>query len=89
MAGKEKLWREAAVLLIDHQRGTELGETVPLEEMKRNAVMLAKPAKILKRRWLLTSSMEDHAQGPLMPELEEAAAKSSVRGSSGPASSMR
>lgn len=49
MAGKEKLWREAAVLLIDHQVGTmSWVKSIPLEEMKRNAVMLAKTAKILK-----------------------------------------
>ncbi|NGX95347.1 MAG: isochorismatase family protein [Candidatus Afipia apatlaquensis] len=73
MAGKEKLWREAAVLLIDHQVGTmSWVKSIPLEEMKRNAVMLAKTAKILKLPVVLTSSMEDHAQGPLMPELEEA-----------------
>ncbi|MDX3805637.1 isochorismatase family protein [Bosea thiooxidans] len=73
MAGKEKSWRDAAVLLIDHQVGT-MGwvKSIPLEEMKRNAVMLAKTAKILKLPVILTSSMEDHPQGPLMPELEEA-----------------
>lgn len=73
MAGKEKSWRDAAVLLIDHQVGTmSWVKSIPLEEMKRNAVMLAKTAKILKLPVVLTSSMEDHAQGPLMRELEEA-----------------
>lgn len=73
MTGKEKSWRDAAVLLIDHQVGTmSWVKSIPLEEMKRNAVMLAKTAKILKLPVVLTSSMEDHAQGPLMPELQEA-----------------
>lgn len=73
MAGEEKSWRNAAMVLIDHQVGTmSWVKSIPLEEMKRNAVMLAKVAGILKLPVVLTSSMEDHAQGPLMPELEEA-----------------
>lgn len=66
-------WRTAALLLIDHQVGTmSWVKSIPLDEMKRNALMLAKSAKILGLPSVLTSSMEDHAQGPLMSELEEA-----------------
>lgn len=73
MAGEEKSWRNAALLLIDHQVGTmSWVKSMPVEEMKRNAVMLAKAAKVLKLPVVLTSSMEDHPQGPLMSELEEA-----------------
>lgn len=62
----------AAMLLIDHQVGTmSWVHSIPLEEMKRNAVMLAKTAKILKMPVVMTSSMEEYAQGPLMSELEE------------------
>ncbi len=43
---------------------------VPFEELKRNALMLAKTAKILKIPTVLTSSMEEYAQGPLLAELE-------------------
>ena len=65
-------WRDAAVLLIDHQVGTmSWVGSIPFEEMKRNALMLAKTAAILKLPVVLTSSMEDHAQGPLLSELEE------------------
>lgn len=61
----------AAMLLIDHQVGT-MGwvKSIAFEEMKRNALMLAKAAKILKLPVVLTSSMEEYAQGPLLAELE-------------------
>jgi nicotinamidase-related amidase len=38
--------------------------------MKRNVLLLAQTARILKLPVVLTSSMEEHAQGPLMSELE-------------------
>ena len=61
----------AALLLIDHQVGTMgWAKSMPFEELKRNALMLAKTAKILKIPTVLTSSMEEHAQGPLLSELE-------------------
>ena len=72
MTDQRTLWRDAAVLLIDHQVGTmSWVRSTPFEEMKRNALMLAKTAKILKLPVVLTSSMEDHAQGPLLNELAE------------------
>lgn len=61
----------AAMLLIDHQVGTmSWVKSIPFEEMKRNALMLAKAAGILKLPVVLTSSMEGYAQGPLLSELE-------------------
>ncbi|MBV5609778.1 isochorismatase family protein [Pseudomonas aeruginosa] len=62
----------AALLLIDHQVGT-MGwvKSIPYEELKRNALMLAKTAAILKMPVVLTSSMEEYAQGPLLSELEQ------------------
>ncbi|HDS1779842.1 TPA: isochorismatase family protein [Pseudomonas putida] len=61
----------SALLLIDHQVGT-MGwvRSIPFEEMKRNALMLAKTARILKIPVVLTSSMEEYTQGPLLAELE-------------------
>jgi len=61
----------AALLLIDHQVGT-MGwvHSIPFEEMKRNALMLAQTAQILKLPVVLTSSMEEYAQGPLLSELQ-------------------
>ncbi|MBR1209936.1 isochorismatase family protein [Bradyrhizobium sp. JYMT SZCCT0180] len=61
----------AALLLIDHQVGTmSWVKSIPFEEVKRNALMLAQAARILKLPVVLTSSMEEHAQGPLLSELE-------------------
>ena len=59
------------MLLIDHQVGT-MGwvKSIPFEEMKRNALILAHAAEILKLPAVLTSSMEEYAQGPLLSELE-------------------
>lgn len=61
----------SALLLIDHQVGTMswVGSTT-FDEMKKNAIILAKAAKILKIPTVLTSSMEGAAQGPLLSELE-------------------
>lgn len=61
----------AALLLIDHQVGTmSWVNSLPFEELKRNALMLAKTARILNMPVVLTSSMEEYAQGPLLSELE-------------------
>lgn len=61
----------AALLLIDHQVGT-MGwvKSTTFDEMKRNALILAQAARILNLPTVLTSSMEDAAQGPLLSELE-------------------
>lgn len=61
----------AALLLIDHQVGTmSWVKSISFEEMKRNALMLAQAARVLKLPVVLTSSMEEHVQGPLLSELE-------------------
>ena len=47
----------AAMLLIDHQVGTmSWVKSIPFDEMKRNALMLAQTARILKLPVVLTSS---------------------------------
>ncbi|GAA0493508.1 isochorismatase family protein [Tatumella punctata] len=61
---------DCALLLIDHQVGTMgWAKSLPFEELKRNALMLAKTAKILNIPVVLTSSMEEYDQGPLFSEL--------------------
>ncbi len=62
----------SALLLIDHQVGT-MGwvKSIPFDDLKRNALMLAKAARILKIPVVLTSSMEEYAQGPLLDELKD------------------
>ncbi|RDD70854.1 isochorismatase family protein [Paracoccus versutus] len=64
----------AAMLLIDHQVGT-IGWTKShdVEEIKKNAILLAKIATAVGMPLVLTSSMEDNAQGPLLLELDETA----------------
>ncbi|MFT2793440.1 isochorismatase family protein [Serratia sp. T13T92] len=60
----------AAMLLIDHQIGT-MGwvKSIHFNVMKQNALLLAHAASILKMPTVLTSSMEDNVQGPLLSEL--------------------
>lgn len=61
----------AAMLLIDHQIGTMgWAKSMAFDELKRNALMLAKSASILDMPVVLTSSMEEYAQGPLLEELK-------------------
>jgi len=64
----------AAILLIDHQVGTMswVGST-SFDEMKKNALALAKVASAANIPLVLTSSMESYAQGPLLSELAEIA----------------
>ncbi|MER7789677.1 isochorismatase family protein [Streptomyces sp. NPDC097640] len=66
----------AAMLLIDHQVGT-MGwvRSIPFESMKANALALARTAKAVDIPLVLTSSMEEYAQGPLLAELQEIAPK--------------
>ncbi|MGA5042248.1 isochorismatase family protein [Streptomyces capoamus] len=63
-----------AMLLIDHQVGT-MGwvRSIGFDELKANALALAKAAKALDMPLVLTSSMESYAQGPLLSELEDIA----------------
>jgi len=54
----------SALLLIDYQVGTmQLAKTTPGDEALRNAVILAKAAKVLGIPIILTSSQEDRVQG--------------------------
>jgi nicotinamidase-related amidase len=60
----------AAMLLIDHQLGTmSWTHSHDINLVKQNAIKLAKIAKAVSIPTVLTSSMEDKVQGPLMPEL--------------------
>lgn len=62
----------SALLLIDHQVGT-MGwvGSISFDEMKKHALMLAKTAAVTGIPTILTSSMEDQAQGPLLSELKD------------------
>src|SRR5262249_42571389 len=64
--------KNSTLLLIDHQTGTmQLIKNMPLAVVKRNALALAKVAKILNMPVVLTSSQEEMFQGPLLPELAD------------------
>ena len=66
--------KHTAIVLIDHQVGT-MGwvRSIEQKEMEKNAAALAKVAIALDMPLVLTSSMEEYAQGPLMPQLKEIA----------------
>lgn len=60
----------SALVLIDHQFGTlQLVKTLDVDRVKRHTLALARAASILKMPVVLTSSMEEYIQGPLLPEL--------------------
>jgi nicotinamidase-related amidase len=62
----------AALVLMDHQVGT-MGWTHShdINLVKFNALRLARIAKAVGLPVVLTVSMEDQAQGPLVPELQQ------------------
>ena len=62
----------AAMLLIDHQIGTMAWtHSHDINLVKTNALKLARIAKAVSMPVVLTASMEDQVQGPLMPELAQ------------------
>ena len=62
-----------ALVLIDHQVGTlQFVHTMSPETSLQNAIMLAKAAKAYDMPVVLTTSQEDHPQGPTAPALQEA-----------------
>jgi nicotinamidase-related amidase len=63
----------SALVLIDHQVGTlEFVHTMSPVTSLKNAVTLAKAAKAYGMPIVMTTSQEDHAQGPTAPALQEA-----------------
>ena len=64
----------SALVLVDYQVGTlQLIRSSSSDVSIRNAVMLATAATKLKMPIVMTSSQEDHIQGPISPELQRAA----------------
>lgn len=62
----------SAMLLIDHQIGTMAWtHSHDINLVKQNALKLARIAKAANIPTILTSSMEEQIQGPLIPELKE------------------
>ncbi|MES0824825.1 isochorismatase family protein [Ruegeria sp. SCP11] len=74
MTSKKVTPDNAAIILIDHQVGTmNWAKSVDRELIEANTRALARTATALGMPLVLTSSMEDNMQGPLMPALEEIA----------------
>ena len=62
----------SALLLIDHQVGTmQLIKNIDKELAAKQSIALAKMAKILGMPVVITSSQEENAQGPILPEIAE------------------
>lgn len=61
-----------ALLLIDHQVGTmQLIKNIDKDLAAKQSIALAKMAKILNMPVVITSSQEERAQGPILPEIAE------------------
>lgn len=74
MTTKKPSTQNAAMVLIDHQIGTmNWAKSVDRDLIEANTRALARVAVDLGMPLVMTSSMEEHMQGPLMPELEELA----------------
>ncbi len=62
----------SALLLIDHQVGTmKLIKNIDKEMAAKQSIALAKMAKILNLPVVITSSQEENAQGPILPEIAD------------------
>lgn len=62
----------SALLLIDHQVGTmKLIKNIDKDMAAKQSIALAKMAKILNLPVVITSSQEENAQGPILPEIAE------------------
>ncbi len=62
----------STLLLIDHQVGTmQLIKNIDREFAAKQAIALAKMAKILDMHVVITSSQEGNAQGPIFPEIAD------------------
>lgn len=61
----------AALLLVDHQTGlAQCVRDMTPETWKNNAIAIAKIGKIFNLPTILTTSAEDGANGPLLPEIK-------------------
>lgn len=65
---------ETLMLLIDHQSGLfQLVKDIPVPDLRRNAIALAKVATLLKIPVITSASVPDGPNGPLIPEIHQAA----------------
>src|SRR5262245_3302466 len=65
---------DVAILLLDHQSGLfQNVKDIPITELRTNTTALAKVAAIVNAPVITTASVPDGPNGPLMPEIHEAA----------------
>lgn len=65
---------ETLMLLIDHQSGLfQLVKDIPVPDLRRNAIALAKVATLLKIPVITSASVPDGPNGPLIPDIHQAA----------------
>lgn len=65
---------DTTMLLIDHQSGLfNLVKDIPVPDLRRNVTALAKVATLLKIPVITTASVPDGPNGPLIPEIHQAA----------------
>lgn len=70
MAQERFTAENTALLLIDHQVGTmQLIKNIDSQLAAKQSIALAKMAKILNLPTVITSSQEENAQGPILPEI--------------------
>ncbi|HNP26984.1 MAG TPA: hydrolase, partial [Nitrosomonas sp.] len=65
---------ESTMLLIDHQSSLfQLVKDISVLDLRRNAIALAKVAALLQIPVITSASVPDGPDGPLIPEIHQAA----------------
>jgi nicotinamidase-related amidase len=65
---------DTLLLLLDHQAGLfQTVKDIPIDDLRRNTTMLARMATLLKLPVITTASEPKGPNGPLMPEIHDAA----------------
>jgi len=63
---------DTVLLLLDHQSGLfQTVKDVPVDDLRRNVVMLARLATLMKIPVITTASEPNGTNGPIMPEIAE------------------
>src|SRR5262245_61552004 len=63
---------DSLLLLLDHQSGLfQTVKDIPIDDLRRNVVMLAKLATLLRVPVITTASEPNGPNGPIMPEIRE------------------
>jgi nicotinamidase-related amidase len=75
---------DTVFLLLDHQAGLfQTVKDVPVDDLRRNVVMLARLATLLKIPVITTASEPNGPNGPIMPEIQQFAPHATYVGRKG------